>query len=625
MAQQHTLGSLRAHVQSAVRLSGLALRLAWQASPRLLVGIVLFMSLQALLRPLQLALSRIVIDRAALDLGVATQPDLLATELPLLAWIVASATALAVGQLLQSAATSFQDMAGDRLTGYVSEHVIRAVNRWRGLGRFEDPSFADDLERVRSHAALSGLTLLLFGGRLVTLVVAASSTGIILVGLHPLCPFLLLLATLPQMARNWEYRHRTTSHLYAEAAEARRLQYSRAALLDPEPAKDVRLYGLGPFFRQQYDEIFERTMGPLNLLRRRLVAQVALAGSLAAGASGAVYLAVVWSIMQGTRTLGDLALYGGAATLLSATLLGLASESSVVAEQFAFLPSLFRVLDAPPDLPAAGRGRSHSAPRPFRHGITFEHVAFAYPDRAKPVLRDISFHLAPGECLALVGHNGAGKTTLVKLLLRLYDPTEGRILVDGLDLRDYDLDDLRGQVGVIFQDFVRYELTVAENVGVGRVDTLEDRARLVEAARRAGASTLIDQMERGWDTQLGRQFGGRGLSGGEWQKLALARAFLRDSQLLVLDEPTAALDVQTEYEVYTRFRELTAGHMTLLISHRFSTVRMADRILYLADGIVQEEGSHVELLARDGDYARLYRLQASQFTEPGLGIEDQRK
>jgi ATP-binding cassette subfamily B protein len=309
--------------------------------------------------------------------------------------------------------------------------------------------------------------------------------------------------------------------------------------------------------------------------------------------------------------LGDLALYGGAATMLQTTLISLSTEFGVFSLVLTFLPSLQRVLLAPPDLPQAQAPRA--APQPLTGGIAFEHVSFTYPGQSVPVLHDLCLEIGAGECVALVGHNGAGKTTLIKLLLRLYDPTAGRVLLDGVDLRAYDLDALRRTMGVIFQDFVRYELTARENIAVGQIEALGDSTRLRAAAARAGAGSLLDALPKGLDTPLGRAFGGRDLSGGEWQKLALARAFVRDCQLLVLDEPTAALDVQTENAVYARFHELTRGRMTLLISHRFSTVRMADRILYLAGGRVQEEGSHAALMDRAGEYARLYRLQAAQY------------
>jgi ATP-binding cassette subfamily B protein len=632
-------GAFAARTRTAARYGRLALRLAWRASPPLASGIVLLMAAQALLRPLQLWLARAVVDRAALDVGLAVPGDSAVEALPLVAWMALAAASLALAQLLQPLVVACQDLAGDRLTGYVTEQLIRAANRWQGISRFEDPAFADDLERARSHAALGGLTVMLFGGRLVGTVVTVATLALVLAALHPLVPVGLVVAALPALALQWDYQHRTSSHLYAEAPEARRLQYSRGQLLAPEPAKDVRLYALGPFFRRQYDDAFARTMAPLDALRRRLVARVALADVLGATAAGAVYVYVARAAAQGHQTVGGLVFYGGAATALYAALVALATDSGAVAGQFAFLPSLFRVLEAPPDLPravpqtheesthratddAADIGdvagvpaRGLPAPRPLLAGIAFERVAFRYSGRDEPVLRDVSFTLPPGECLALVGHNGAGKTTIVKLLLRLYDPTEGRILLDGTDLREYDPEDVRREVGVIFQDFVRYELTAGENIGIGRLDALGDPARLLDAAARAGALEVVEHLPQGLDTRLGRLFGGRDLSGGEWQKLALARAFVRDSQLLVLDEPTAALDVPTEYEVYGRFHELTRGHATMLISHRFSTVRMADRILYLEGGTIREEGTHADLLAYGGEYARLYRLQAARYAE----------
>ena len=518
---------------------------------------------------------------------------------------------MVVSRLIQPFASTFEALVGDRLTGYVTAQLIAAANRWHGLARFEDPAFADDLRRARTEAATSGSDLLLYGARAALALFTAVGLALVLASVHPLAPLLLLGATLPQIMRQYEYANRVWSRLYRQTPDARRLEYSREVLLMPDPAKDIRLYGLGPFFQTRYADIFQRTIVVVDRLRRQLLRRVVPATALAPLAAGAIYIYVVWLIIQGERTVGDLALYGGAATMLQAQLVSLGFEIGFLPQVFHYLPSLFRILEAPPDLPLPAHPRP--APRAFREGIVFERVAFTYPGNPTPVLQDVSFHIASEESVALVGRNGAGKTTLVKLLLRLYDPTEGRILLDGIDLRDYDLDGLRRQMGVIFQDFVRYELTAGENIGLGQVESLPDRERLYTAAARAGADMLLRQLPRGLDTQLGREFGGRELSGGEWQKLALARAFVRDCQLLVLDEPTAALDVQTEYEVYRHFHELTRDRMTVLISHRFSTVRMADRILYLADGRIQESGTHAGLLAHDGEYARLYRLQAARY------------
>lgn len=581
--------------KATLHLARLAMALAWRVSPLLVGATIGVLALQALVSPLQPALSRLVLDRAALDLGHASA-DAVAARATLPLWIMLMAAALAFGQLLQPLAANFQSAAGDRLAAALTARLLEAVSRWQGLARFEDATFQDDLERARQRGAQGGLELLTYGTRALLSLFTIAGLAAVLFRFQPVVVALLLLATIPQMARRWEFGHRTRSYLYGQTPDSRQLAYLRDVTLLPEAAKDVRLYDLGPFFLERYTAVFQRTMERLDRLRQRLMGEVALASALAAAAAGAVYLYVlyvVWRVQQGSASVGDLALYGGAATAMQASVLMLGFDLAFLPQVLGFLPSLFRLLHAPPDLPLP-------AQRPFRQGIVFEGVGFRYPGATDPVLRGLSLHLAPGESLALVGHNGAGKTTLVKLLLRLYDPTEGRILLDGVNLREYDLDDLRREVGVVFQDFVRYELTVRENVAMGQLAALHDEQRLLGALQQAGALPLLAAMPQGLDTLLGREFGGRELSGGEWQKLALARPFVRDAQLLVLDEPTAALDVPTEHDIYRRFHELTRGRLTVLISHRFSTVRMADRILYLAAGQIQEEGSHAELLAAGG-------------------------
>jgi ATP-binding cassette, subfamily B, bacterial len=597
---------------STARTCWTTVKLAWKAAPLLLVGVLLLFAVESLLPPLQLALSRAVIDKLAAPVGHTAALDPLVTHVPLAVWIALTLAVVALGQLVAPLTALLQSRASDRLTGYVTEQVMQAANRWQGLERFEDPGFADDLLRAR-EAAHRGVDLVYYGAIVTLALLTSLSLSIALGGLHPLVPPLLILATLPQMARAFAYDWFIGGHLYDSTPQTRRMQQSLEMLLLLKPAKDVRLYGLFSFFRERYETMFAQANGPVGQERQRMIRPMWLAGTLTACACGGVSLYVIWLVAHGQLSLGALALYGGAATLLQAELLRLSYFTGLFPIHLGFLPSLLRVIEASPDLPVAPHPRT--VPEQIRQGILFERVSFTYPGQTAPVLSDISFRLVPGECVALVGHNGAGKTTIVKLLLRLYDPTSGRILLDGVDLREYDLDELRRKMGAIFQDFGRYELTAGENVGLGRLEHLGNGELQREALLKAGGDSLLESLPRSLETLLGRELGERELSGGEWQKLALARAYLRDSQVLVFDEPTAALDVQSEYRIYTRFHELTQGRLTLLISHRFSTIRMADRVLYLAGGHIQEEGSHHELMKRDGEYARLYRLQAAHYLD----------
>ena len=316
--------------------------------------------------------------------------------------------------------------------------------------------------------------------------------------------------------------------------------------------------------------------------------------------------------MHGEFSIGALTFLAGSFRRLRQLLEGLLIGFSQVAGQALYLEDLFSFFEIEPEI--ASKPDAVPVPTPIERGFVFENVGFRYPGAERWALRGLEFELHAGEVLALVGENGAGKTTLVKLLARLYDPDEGRILLDGRDLRDYDLDDLRGNVGVIFQDFVRYHLTARENIGVGRLEAMGDEARIREAARRALADEVIEALPQQYDQMIGRRFNtGVDLSGGQWQKIAIARAYMRDARVMILDEPTAALDARAEFEVFQRFKELSSGRTAVLISHRFSSVRMADRILVLAEGRLEDSGTHVELMSRRGRYAELFELQAAGY------------
>jgi ATP-binding cassette subfamily B protein len=324
------------------------------------------------------------------------------------------------------------------------------------------------------------------------------------------------------------------------------------------------------------------------------------------------YAYIAWSTLSGRFSIGDLTFLAGSFLRLRSLLEGLLIGFSQVAGQALYLDDLFSFFEIEPEIVSPETPRPF--PLPIRDGFAFEDVGFRYPGAERWAVRHLSFDLRGGEVLALVGENGAGKTTLVKLLARLYDPDEGRILLDGRDLREYDLGALRANIGVIFQDFVRYHLTAAENIAVGRIEARDDRARIVTAAERSLADEVIEKLPAGYDQIIGKRFRtGVDLSGGEWQKVAIARAYMRDAQVLILDEPTAALDARSEFEVFQRFKELSEGKTAVLISHRFSSVRMADRILVLADGKVESMGTHEELLARGGRYAELFELQAAGY------------
>jgi len=594
------------------------LRLVWDTNPGLSTVMVVLRGLRALVPLAVLWVGKLIIDDVvALVTGGSPAQRLGGSALEELWWLLAIEFGLAVvGEVLARLSALVESLLGDLVANRTSVQLMEHAASL-DLAQLENAEIYDKLERARRQTV--GRIGLVTG--LLTMVqdlVTLASLAVALTVYVPWLLALLALAVLPSFLGETRFAALSYSLLYSWTQERRQLDYLRYVGASDVSAKEVKLFGLARFLVGRYaelsDEFFQANRS-LAIKRAVISSLLALVGTL--GYYGA-YVAIVYLTITrhqspaGPFTIGVLtflaASFRQSRDMIQRTLLG----ASQLVEQSLYLDDLFSFLALTPGIRSApGAPR---VPVPIREGFVFEDVGFRYPGSERWAVRHLSFRLGPGERLALVGENGAGKTTLAKLLARLYDPTEGRILLDGRDLREYEVESLRRNVGVIFQDFVRYDFLLGENIAVGDVERIEERPAIEAAAERSLANTVAARLPGGYEQLLGRRFeGGVDLSGGEWQKVALARAYLREAQLLILDEPTASLDARAEYEVFQRFAELTIGRMAVLISHRFSTVRMADRILVLLQGELIEEGNHEELVARGGLYAELFHLQAAGY------------
>lgn len=568
-------------------------------------GIVALRLVLAFRPAVQLYIGKLIIDAVLANVG-AESPDW-----SLIFVYVAFELAVAlVGDVMQRAVNLLESLLGDLFSNRLSVQIMEHAGAM-DLERFEDPEFYDSLERARRQTVgrIGLLSLVLtMGQNLITL----ASLMAILVTYNVWLLVLLVVAVLPSFVGETHFAGLSYSLLFRWTPERRELDYLRYVATSDETAKEVKLFGLSDFFTRRYEALADQYYDAnKELATRRAVS----GGLLIALSTVAYYVAngfVIIDTVLGRHTLGDLTMLVGSFQRSRALITSVLLRSADMYEQSLFLQDLFTFLETEPH--ASSEPGAPPVPRPITTGFELKNVGFRYPGTDTWALRGVSFSLAPGERIALVGENGAGKTTLVKLLARLYDPSEGRILLDGRDLREYDVETLRRAIGVIFQDFVRYDMLLRENIAVGRIEALDDMPRIEEAAKRSLADQVAEMLDDGFDHMLGRRFdGGVNLSGGEWQKVGLARAYMRDAQILILDEPTAALDARAEYEVFQRFTELTRDKMAVLISHRFSTVRMADRIVVLEDGHVVEDGTHEELLELGGRYSELFTLQAAGY------------
>ena len=524
--------------------------------------------------------------------------------------VIAEFVLALVSDGLMRAITLIDSLLGEKFGNFTS---IKIMEHAAGLDldQFEDTEFYDKLERARQQTA--GRTVLL--SQVLGQVQDLISIGFLAVALMAFNPWLILLllvAVVPSFLGESYFNDRSYALTRARTAERRELDYLRYLGASDETAKEVKLFSLSGFLIDRFRALSEKFYTEAKDLAIRRSAWGTVFSLMGSVGYYSAYVVIILRAVHGSVSIGDLTFLAGSFRQLRSLLEGILSRFTSVSQGAIYLQDLFEFFEIMPRIQRAVHPRPF--PKPIKEGFTFEDVGFRYINSERWANRHLSFTLKPGEKLALVGENGAGKTTLIKLLTRLYDPTEGRILLDGVDLREYDPDDLRSEVGVIFQDYLRYQMTMAQNIAVGNIGLKDDRPTIEVAAQQSLAHLLADKLPGRYDQELGRRFRqGVDLSGGEWQKIALARAYMRDAQLLILDEPTAALDARAEYEVFQRFAELTKGRTAVLISHRFSTVRMADRILVLEKGEMVEVGSHEELLAKGGMYAELFDLQASGY------------
>jgi ATP-binding cassette subfamily B protein len=523
-------------------------------------------------------------------------------------WLVGIEFGLAVGGSILGRTVDYLDaLLADKYTRYVSIEVIKHSAEL-DLAAYEDPVFYDRLERARVQAT-DRLVMIQSIGKLVQQTVTAVSLSVSIFLFSPGLLCLLILSILPAFVSESHFAFLGYATIHRQTPIRRQLDYLRTLGGSREAAKELKLFGLKKFLVKRFTSLSDQIYGEnVSLARRRLIAGTFFSAVGAVGYYSA-YVYIVWRTISGALTIGDLTFLSGAIMQASANIQQIFSALAGIADQALFLTDLLAFLEMRPTI--YSKLNALPAPRPMQRGFEFRNVSFRYPGNPRMVLDGLNFRLTPGERVALVGENGEGKTTIVKLLTRLYDPLEGQILLDGIDLREYDLDDLYREIAVIFQDFMRYEMSVRENIAVGEVDGLSHMDALESAALKSMAVDVIKRLPHRYDQMLGRRFeGGVELSGGEWQKVALARAYLRDAQLLILDEPTAALDARSESQVFRRFAELTCGKTALFISHRFSTVRMADRVVVLQDGRISEDGSHEELASLGGRYAEMLEMQA---------------
>ena len=586
-----------------------ALAMVWRADARSTAGMAVLTLLAGILPAGQAWVAKLIID--GVTQAVAAHQEPRAALMQVLPYLYVEFGLIASGVVIAQLRTLLDEILDHKIGFLINSQIIRKAQRLE-LYYFENAEFYDKMQNARRQSEYRAMAIVKAIFSLITSVVTLGSFLAILLSFSAWVALLLFGATLPAFVAQTRFSRLNFRLQSWKAPETRRMSYLEHLLTTDSSAKEIKTFGLSEPLLERYSALFWGVFREdARLAWRRSAASLGF-GLLAMLSYYACYAWVVLRTLSAAITLGSMTLYLAIFRQSQGAFAAVFECINKLYENSLFMDNLFGFLDLPemPQAPAVAA----DAPLDPQRGLQIQDVSFCYPGQDTPALTRINLEVAPGEKVALVGENGSGKTTLIKLLTRLYEPTTGRILYQGRDLRHWDMDALRRKIGVIFQDFVRYQLTLRENVGFGSVESLHDSARLTRAAEQGGMDAMIPQLQDGWETTLGGWFQkGRDLSGGQWQKIALSRAFMREGEVIVLDEPTSALDAEKEYEIFRRFKELTAGKIAFLISHRFSTVRMADRIVVLRQGSVEEQGSHAELIAQAGTYARLFAMQAEGY------------
>jgi ATP-binding cassette subfamily B protein len=584
------------------------LALVWDANPLLTLSLAVLNLLQGGLPAARLWISKLLVDAVVAAVTLGNGADALPTVILLVALQFAIG---AVGNVLSTVSNICQQLLQEKVANRVQLLVMRHANQL-DLVFFERPQFYDLLQTVQREAAFRPVQMVQTGFSLIRQLLTFVSLLALLVNLEWFIAVAALISPIPAFVSSARYGWQGYQMMRWQSPLRRMMGYLTNLMTTDMYNKEVKLFTLGDFFIQRFSGLFQRYYGEMRSLVIRRYLAGAIWSMLTVLTSGLTFLYVAYRTLGGTISVGGLTMYVQAADGVSQAFSALLGGLQSMYEHQLYLQTLFELLEFKPLV----RAPEHPVPirRPIQQGIEFRNVSYTYEGKDEPAIKNVSFSIAPGETVAIVGHNGAGKTTLVKLLARLYDPQEGQVLIDGHDLREYDPDELRNEFGVLFQDYVTYQFSARENIGIGRIERLDDAPAITSAAVKSGASTVIEGLPQGYETVLGKWFdGGVNLSGGEWQKVALGRAFMREAQILILDEPSAALDAKAEYELFSRLQELAHGRTAIFISHRFSTVRQADRILVFEQGSLIESGTHEELVALGGRYAELFNLQAASY------------